>query len=131
MSIERKIIPVLGSTFRVNAGAMAPGQSIKTFSSSGAIGINAGATSNVYTVTAAKTLYITDILLSTDSAAAFLVQIKAGATVIFEKYISTTADFNMTGIESQDGVAGGVLLTVVWPTVAGKNGTFKISGFEQ
>ena len=122
---------IAGPTLRVSAGAGAAGQSLKTFSSSGGVNINAGATVNVYTVTAGKTLFISDVLISADSATPILVQLKAGATVIMESYVSTTAPLDMTGIETQVAVGAGVALTVVFPTAAGKNGSYFIAGFEQ
>ena len=126
-----QIQSVQGAVGRVSAGAGAPGQSLKTFSSSGGVSINSGATVNVYTTTAGKTLYITDLYISADSAAPILVQVKAGATVIFEGYVSTTAPMDMTGIETQPNCGSGVALTIVFPTAAGKNGSYFIGGFEQ
>ena len=128
---SQEIWPRQGATFRTSAGNAAPGQTIKTFSSSGGVSINTGATVTVYTVTPGKTFYPTDIHISTDSATALLVQVKAGSTVILEGYISTTAPLDLAGIESQVGVGSGVVLSIVFPTVAGKNGAWVIFGFEQ
>jgi hypothetical protein len=115
---------------KITAGGPGAGQSIKTFSSSGGVSINAGATVISYTVTAGKTLYITDIDISADNVSAILVQLKAGGVVIGEKYISTTAAWEMVGIESQMTVGSGIALTLVFPTVAGKNGAYVVTGFE-
>lgn len=119
------------SPLRVTAGGPALGQTIKAFSSSGGVSINAGATAISYAVTTGKTLYITDIDISTDSTAAILVQLKAGAAVIGEKFISTTAAWEMVGIESQPTIGSAVVLTLVFPTAAGKNGAYIVTGFEQ
>lgn len=116
---------------RQTAGSAAPNQTIKTFSSSGGVSINTGGTTTVYTVTAGKTFYITDIFIATDNATPALTQVKAGATVVAESYLSTTQAINMLAIESQPAVAGGVAITITWPTATGKNGSYFIAGFEQ
>jgi hypothetical protein len=113
------------------AGGPAPGQTIKSFTSSGGVSINTGATAISYTVTTGKTLFITDIDVSTDSATPILVQLKAGSNVVVEKYISTTCPLELDGIESQPTVASAQVFTLVFPTASGKNGTYFVSGYEQ
>lgn len=130
-SFSMETWPRIGANTRVTAGGAAPGQSIKAFSSSGGVPINAGATINVYTVTSGKTLFLTDISVSTDSAASFLFQIKAGAVVIKEGFVSATAPFAFAGIESQPSIGSGVTISIVFPTVVGKNAAFFLSAFEQ
>lgn len=126
-----EVWPHQAAVFRVSAGSAAAGQTIKNFSSSGGLSINTGATPTVYTVTTGKTLFITDVYFSTDSATPLLVQVKAGATVILEGYMSTTAPLQIPGVESQKSVGSGVVLSLVFPTVAGKNAAWSIDGFEQ
>lgn len=116
---------------RMTAGGLAPGQTLKTFNSSGGVSINAGATVALYTVTTGKTLLISDLEISTDSTIPVLWQLKAGAVVIQEGFITNTAPLSAIGIETQDAVAGGVALSLVFGTSAGKNATYKLRGFEQ
>jgi len=116
---------------KVTAGGAGPGQSIKTFSSSGGVSIATGATTISYTVTTGKTLYITDIDVSTSSATAVLVQIKAGSTVIAERYISTTNSWSSIGIESQPTVGSAIVMTLVFGTSSGSSGAYFIGGYEQ
>jgi len=88
-----------------------------SFSSAGGVTVGGGITVVNYTVPAGKTLYITDVDVSTDSTTAVLMQIFAGALVIAEKYISTTCPFEFVGIESQMTVPSGALLKLVFPAV--------------
>ncbi|MGK4422336.1 hypothetical protein ACSLVQ_29220, partial [Klebsiella pneumoniae] len=67
----------------------------------------------------------------TDSTIPVLWQLKAGAVVIQEGFITNTAPLSAIGIETQDAVAGGVALSLVFGTSAGKNATYKLRGFEQ
>ena len=102
---------------RQTAGGCAPGMSTVSFSSSGGVTVGGGITVVNYTVPAGKTLYITDVDVSTDSTTAVLMQMLAGALVIAEKYISTTRPFEFVGIESQMTVPSGALFKLVFPAV--------------
>ena len=117
--------------FKFSAGGPGVGQAIKQVNSAGGVSINTGYTGTIYTVTAGKTLYITDVQISCDSATATLAQLKAGATVIYENYISTTGPWTALGIESQPTVGAGVALSLVIATQAGHNATYFVAGFEQ
>lgn len=114
---------------RTTAGALATGQSAKQ--AAGTVSINAGATVTINTVTAGKTYYITDIHLATDSTTSVDAKIQAGGVTVFESYVINTAPCDMSGIETQPFGTSGQVITLLLPTVAGKNINYFISGFEQ
>lgn len=113
---------------RITAGGCAPNMSTVSFSSSGGLALGASAIN--YTVPAGKTLYLTDIDISTDSTTALLVQIFSGAFVIAEKWISTTCPFEFVGIESQMTVGGGQLFKITYAS-GSTNGAYVINGYLQ
>lgn len=127
-------IPVTGSVTKGTAGAAAPDQTLKQFSSSGGVSINTGATVALYTVTAGKTFYATDIVITGNAGTAtqFLVQLKQGTTVIFEGYCKTdTEPLDLPGIETQPQAPGGAALTLVFGTGTSTTAAYFIGGFEQ
>jgi hypothetical protein len=117
---------------RISAGNAAVGQTILTFASVGGISMTGAPVTNVYTATAGKTFFITDICITTnETALPQLVQLKQGGVVIFETFIMSTLPCDFPGIESQPSVGGGNRLEIWWSANTGKLGTFFISGFEQ
>lgn len=127
-------IPATGSTGKQTAGGPAPDQTIKQFSSSGGVSIATGATVALYTVTAGKTFFLTDIEVTGNAATAgqVLVQLKAGSTVIWEGYMKTdTQPIEIPGIESQPQAAGGLALSLVIGALSGGSAAYNIGGFEQ
>lgn len=117
------------SVQRISAGAIAPGQTLKTIS--GQVSINAGATVTINTVTTGKTFYITDISISTDNTVPTDVNIRAGGLTIFRAFVQNTAPIDALGIESQPNGTSGQVVDMVLPTAVGKNVNYFISGFEQ
>jgi hypothetical protein len=127
-------VPLTGSVAKSTAGAAAPDQTLKTFSSSGGVSIATGATVNLYTVSAGKTFYITDIVLTGNATTPtqYLVQIKAGATVIWEGYVKTdTEPIEVPGLETQPQGAGGSQISIVFATASGTTATYYVAGYEQ
>lgn len=127
-------IPVLGSVQKGTAGAAAPDQTLKQFSSSGGVSINTGATVALYTVTAGKTFFITDIMITGNAATAgqVLCQIKQASTVIWEGYMKTdTQPLEIPGIETQPSAPGGSAVSLVIGTLTGGTAAYFIAGFEQ
>jgi hypothetical protein len=125
-------LPVLGSIGKSTAGAGAPDQTLKNFNSTNGISIATGATVTLYTVTAAKTFFLTDISIYSNSATAFLVQVKQGATVIWEGYCKgDTGPIQVTGIETQPSAPAGSALTLVFATAAATTAAYVLAGFEQ
>jgi len=113
------------------AGGPGAGQTVFTWTSTGGVSITSGLSVNVHTVNATKTLYITDIDVSTDDSTPVLAQLKAGSNVIAERYISTTNSWSSIGIAAQPTLAAGVVLSLVIGVASGKNVAYYIGGFEQ
>jgi|SRR5579864_2947388 len=127
-------IPVTGAIAKSTAGAGAPDQTLKQFSSSGGVSINTGATVALYTPTAGKTFYATDIVITGNASTAgqVLCQLKSGSTVIWEGYMKTdTQPIEIPGIETQPQAPGGAALTLVIGTLSGGTAAYFIGGFEQ
>jgi len=117
---------------RVSAGNAAVGQSILSFTSSGGISLTGGPSTDIYTVSAGKTFFITDIYITVnETTTPQLVQLKAAGVVILEAFTMSTLPFDVVGIESQASVAGGAHLSIQWPSDSGKLGAYFIAGFEQ
>src|SRR5579864_666405 len=115
-------IPVTGSISKSTAGAAAPDQTLKTFSSSGGVSLASPQAIALYTVTAGKTFFITDIVITGNNATAtqFLCQIKQGTTVIWEGYMKTdTQPVQLAGLETQPSAPGGSAVTINFPTSSG------------
>ena len=126
--------PATGSTAKSTAGAGAPDQTLKQFSSSGGVSIATGATVALYTPTAGKTFFMTDITITGNAGTAgqVLCQVKSGTTVIWEAYMKTdTQPIEIPGIETQPQGPGGAALTLVIGTLAGATAAYYIAGFEQ
>ncbi|GAC1502536.1 MAG: hypothetical protein NVS1B10_07320 [Candidatus Saccharimonadales bacterium] len=114
---------------RISAGPPAVGQSAKQIA--GTISINTGATITINTVTTGKTFYITDIHLATDSTASVDAKIQAAGVTIFETFLINTAPCDMVGIETQPFATSTQAVTLLLPTVAGKNVNYFLSGYEE
>lgn len=114
---------------RMSAGPPAPGQTAKQ--SAGSVSINTGATVTLNTVTTGKTYYITDIHLATDQTLSVDAKIQAAGVTIFESFIISSAPCDMAGLETQPFATSGQVVTLLLPTVAGKNVNYFVSGYEE
>jgi hypothetical protein len=117
------------------AGGPAPGQSAKTFTGEIVIPAGAGTTTQALeTVTALKTLYLTDISITADTAQIFRVRIQAGGVDIFRGLCKgDTGPIQFPGIETQPQAAAGSVVNILFVAVAGfliTNAEFFIAGFE-
>lgn len=127
-------VPLLGSVAKETAGSAAPDQTLKTFSSSGGVSIATGATVALYTVTAGKTFFVTDIVITGNAATAgqVLCQLKQAGTVFWEGYMKTdTQPLEIAGLETQPTAPGGAAITLVIGTLTGGTATYFIAGYEQ
>ncbi len=117
---------------RVSAGGAAPGQSIKTFVGKVALSASAPTTQPLYTVTAGKSLLITDVFISHDSATVLDTRLQANSVDLIRAPIKgDTAPLTLMGIESQPTAVSGAALQIVWPIAAGApNGFFFVAGIE-
>ncbi len=123
----------LNPTLKTNAGAVATGQSLKTFTGKVALSASVPTTVTLETVTPGKTLYVTDIYLAADNNTAIDTRLQANGVDIFRAPPKgDTAPVQMAGIESQPNAAAGQLVTILYPATAGPpNAYFNVSGFEQ
>ncbi len=120
------------ATQRVTAGPAAVGMAVKTFTGKQLLSSGGQTITNVYTVTAGKTFYITDMYLSADGAAIMDTQIQAnGVNIVRWPVKGDTSPLEASGIESQPSIAGGQPLTIVWPATLNANGFYNIFGYEQ
>ena len=124
--------PALGSIGRVTAGGPAPGQAVKNYC--GITTLTASPqTITLETVTAGKTYIITDIIATTNdtAAGAFLIQIQAAGTPIFQSHINATKGIEAVGLETQPTSTTGQLVTLVIPAgTVGKQVAYNIYGVE-
>jgi len=126
--------PVAGGvTMKVNAGSVAPGQTLKTYTGTIALSTSAAVTQALETVTAGKTFYVTDIVISANTAQQFLVQLQAAGVDIFDDYCKgDTAPIQATGIESQPNAAAGTAVQLRFAQVAAATiASYFVAGFEQ
>lgn len=118
------------------AGGPAPGQSAKTFT--GELNLPAGAgtpTQALETVTTGKTLYVTDLSFTADTAQIFRVRLQANGVDIFRGMCKgDTGPIEFPGIETQPQAASGAVVQCVFVTLAGflvTNVEYFVGGFEQ
>ncbi len=117
---------------RVNAGFMAQGQTAKQYVGKQATSTSATTTVNLETVTAGKTFYLTDILITSDQSTLLDVRIQAAGTDIFRCACRDIAPVDMTGIETQPFATSGQALTLVLPqTTSVQNVWYDLFGWEQ
>lgn len=124
------------SVQKVSAGGAAQGQSLKQFTGKIAL-LNPGPTLQaLYTVTAGKTFYVTDLFVSHDSNAVveLHLQTSGGVDGFRAPVKGDTAPLQMPGIETQPQFAAGQAVQLRWETTvpaATPNAYFFVAGFEQ
>lgn len=96
-----------------NPGIVITGVTRKTFTNRTITNNGSAKTVSLYTVTAGKTFYLTDIYISTAYASELDVQIQGGGVTIFRSSICLGSPVNLTGITAQATCAAGVALSVV------------------
>jgi len=82
------------------------------------------------TVPAGKTLFITDLVITTTGTGQQLFALKDNTTVIFNAHANSTKGIEALGIESQPTVAGGDTFSLNSPAVTGVVAYF-IAGYYQ
>jgi len=126
-----------GVVGKVSAGFMAAGQTAKQYVGKVATSATLAVTAPLETVTAGKTLFLTDMLFATDSpsgaATTLDVRVQAAGVDIFRCGVHNIAPISMPGIETQPFATSGQAVTVLLPaTPAGVvNVWFNLFGFEQ
>ena len=131
------------ATQRQSAGGAADGQTLFQFAANPSI--NAGYTSPTIVTpstaiqaampggpVAAKTAYVTDIYVGSNTAVPFLVTLLSGATPIWYGYCKgDTGPIQFVGVETQPQVAAGQALTVQLGTAAATTAAVYVAGFVQ
>lgn len=85
----------------------------------------------LWTVTAAKTLTFTDLMMSTDSAAQMDMRLQAAGADIFRQFMRDLAPIQLPGIETQPNASSGQAVTLVIPgTVAAQSVIFTLEAIE-
>jgi hypothetical protein len=126
-----------GQVDRTNAGFMAPGQTAKQYVGLTTTSASTTVTVALETVTAGKTFYITDILVTTDSAVGtggiVDVSILAAAAAIFRTGVHSLVPADFAGIETQPFATAGqaVALSILPTTGQTQKVWYNIYGFEQ
>jgi hypothetical protein len=122
-------------TQRVSAGFMAIGQVAKQFTGKVALSASATTTVPLYTVTAGKTFYITDMSFISDSPAGTAivdVAVLQAAVTIFRGAVHQLSPIEMPGMETQPNAPAGSAVSLSVLQAAGPpNLWYFVSGFEQ
>ncbi len=86
----------------------------------------------LWTVTTDKTLYITDISISTDNPNIKEALIQAAASNIFREFVRDLAPIQMPGLESQPSASSAQAVNlIIQQTAAAHLCDYSIYGFEQ
>lgn len=104
---------------RSNAGAKAPGQTLKTFTGQSLLTASTG-TIALYTVTTGKSFYITDVMLTSDVASSLNldVRIQADGVDMLRTSVHSLAPIDFSGIESQPVAASGAVVNILTASAA-------------
>ena len=114
--VDNNGLPV--TSLKVSAGGPAAGQAAKNYS--GTVTLSGSTqTITLETVTAGKTYFITDIVITTTNSTAQLVQLQAGGVTIFQTHINSTKGIESLGIETQPYAVAGQVVTLVVPSGSG------------
>ena len=126
-------VPLTGSVTKGTAGAAAPDQTLKIFHAvDGGLSIASGATAALYTVTAGKTFYVTDIQITANTATQFEAKLQAAGVTQWNANVKgDTAPIDLPGLETQPQFASGQAVTLVLGTAAATNAWYYIAGYEQ
>jgi endonuclease YncB( thermonuclease family) len=121
-----------GGTLRITAGPPSAGQTARKYTGKVATVTTGTTPVALFTVTAAKTFYVTDVYLATDQTTPMDVQLQAAAAAILNCGVSTTQPVNLTGIDTQPTASAGQAVQLLLPqTTAVQNLWYYIAGYEQ
>lgn len=112
------------------------GQVRKTFTGTIATSTTVTVAATLYTVTAGKTFYLTDVSFCNNSANSSLVSVNASASLntayIMEGHSQSTSPYVMTNIGTEPSVAGGTPITAQAAlTTVATTVSYFIAGYEQ
>jgi hypothetical protein len=129
IGLLKRLRTLLQSTLKVNPGGLAVGQTLKTYVAR----ITAGAgitTLALWTVTAGKTLYVTDIFIDSDGAAMKDIRLQAAAVDIWRQQVRDLVPCRSPAIETQPQAAAAQAVTLVIP-IGAENYDIVVLGYEQ
>ena len=123
----------LTPTIRVNAGGAAAGQTLKSYTGTQVLSTTLATTITLETVTAGKTFYITDIMITSNTGSFFPVTINANATGIFNSFCKgDTGPISNVGIETQPSAGSGTVVNLVLGLAAtATTAAYVVNGYEQ
>lgn len=116
---------------RVTSGGLAAGQIKRTYVGSTPTSTVAVTSVALSTVTAGKTLYITDVIITTDQTAPLDVQIQAAAVAIYRAAISAGAGNSGNLVTAITGASTQAITLNIPITTAIQNVTYTVVGFEE
>lgn len=121
-----------GGTLRITAGPPSSGQTVRKYNGKQATVTTGTTPVALFTVTAAKTFYVTDIYLATDLTTPLDIQLQAAGAAIMNFGVSTTQPVNLTGIDTQPTAAASQAVQLLLPlTAAVQNVWYYVAGYEQ
>ena len=120
----------------VTQAPKSPFQTMKTFTGTLATSTTVSTSATLYTVTAGKTFYITDVIVCNNTANAAQTSVNAsgtlGASPVLIGHSLNTAPFDCTNIGTEPSVSGGTPVTFQSLTTAAITTlTYFIAGYEQ
>ncbi|GAC1375201.1 MAG: hypothetical protein NVSMB4_03200 [Acidimicrobiales bacterium] len=123
----------LTPTLRVNAGGAGAGQTLKSYTGTQALSTTASTTITLETVTAGKTFFITDIMVTSNTGSVFTVTINAGSTAIYNSFCKgDTGPISNVGIETQPSAGSGTVVNLVLGLAAtATTCAYVVNGYEQ
>ncbi len=114
--VDNNGLPV--TSLKVSAGGPGAGQAAKNYS--GTVTLSGSTqTINLETVTAGKTYFITDIVVTSTNSSAILIGITAGGVTVFQAHANATKGVEALGIETQPYAAAGQVVAIVVPAGSG------------
>lgn len=124
------LISDVTTVVRSTGGPPAPGQTAQFFV--GSTSLNGGAAAiTLTTVPAGRTLYITDIICTSNTSTAFDVTLKAGGVAIFQGHVFSTAPLDCCGIDTQPQATAGQALTLNAAQTASTTLDYNVYGYLQ
>lgn len=130
---EEIYVPTTGGpVLRVNAGFVAPGQTVKNYTGKIATSATVATTVTLETVTAGKTYFMTDLFWGYDDNVAHDTRMQAAGVDIFRWAVKgDTAPLQASGMETQPNASAGQVVTILLPVCTGApNFYFYVGGIE-
>jgi hypothetical protein len=125
--------PTAGQGFQIVKVSNVPSstETDKPFTGSFTVQAGAQTTQNLTTVTTGKTLRITDIFVSSNSATSEQVSLQANGVTIWTGWVSSSSPLELSGLKKGPSASSGQALTLIAPANAATQGiAYYIGSFE-